>query len=109
RCLHPVGTSPLAQRTKFYLEVIAAQTRATVGEIIVLKNHLHFRAMAVGLVADPFPFLFDISQSPLNALPTLMTMSISAAPSRHASSVSYCLDSVQLLPCGKPMTAPTST
>ena len=39
----------------------------------------------------------------------LMTMSISTAPSRQASPVSWRLASVALLPCGKPMTAPTRT
>ena len=78
-------------------------------QIVVLQNDFHFRAVSVGLIANRLDVLGDVSQSPLSALPRLITISISAAPSRHASSVSYRFDSVHELPCGNPMTAPTST
>src|SRR5216684_3158307 len=60
RGLHPVGPGALAKPAELLLEFIAAQAGAAFGQIIVLEDDFHLRAVLVGFVADGLNIALDV-------------------------------------------------
>src|SRR6185503_6213553 len=58
--LYPIGTGAFRDFTQLTLEVVAAETSASLAEVIVLEDHLHFRATAVRFIADSFDIALHV-------------------------------------------------